>query len=425
MQILQKNCSKLSQIDPSHIQKSLNGKWLHYNRVYLAKVDAKYLAVSFTIFERIAATFAQIIDFDFYAWRLQGKDGFIVCHDYLENWAKKASAASSVLGQNKSTPTVIPLTSSEPAPKNEEFTLQAKMTVSFSKKNGPERLIELTKALEANPQLVEELTLEGIEMVRNELGIDLNGLKAFAQVLPKLNLLSLDIQCSLGERELAVLMPAIAKSRTLNQLKLKHCELTDTGLKAIQNAIQSSTSLEALELKEAPSMENQIFFSNQTSELIAKTGTLKRLTLNNYSFVAAYSTFNNAKLVEALWKNTDLKELYIKASAINIDCIFAIGSALHTNGDLETLSIEAPQLSNFAVLSIFSALKDNTTLKSLRLIEASDTPFSDDFESAKCSDIEQYLATSAQRNPPLTLEINPARKAQLADAAMKANVTLV
>ncbi|MCE5316399.1 MAG: hypothetical protein LLG04_03425 [Parachlamydia sp.] len=93
MKIEQGPFQAISQLEPQYKEKALAGRFYHTKRTFVVKTPDAYLAVTFTIFERLKAAFLKIIGKDYFSDVLKAKSVAFVTNNELAKLVPIAQAA--------------------------------------------------------------------------------------------------------------------------------------------------------------------------------------------------------------------------------------------------------------------------------------------------------------------------------------------
>lgn len=94
----------IASINADVKQKVAAGKWCHFSRIYVLEIDQKYKAVSFNIFERIAAAILKIVKVDFFSKILGNKKVKVLTVAELNSTAVKVNNQNPVPATGKTQP---------------------------------------------------------------------------------------------------------------------------------------------------------------------------------------------------------------------------------------------------------------------------------------------------------------------------------
>ncbi|MCE5316755.1 MAG: hypothetical protein LLG04_05250 [Parachlamydia sp.] len=369
MQKLQGPCAQINSLDFKYAQEALSGKWSHFRRVYIVKADASFLALSLTIFERIAAFFARLVGKDYLASKLQVKKVEICDKSAVE----KIKRASTPIVPQKLAP--VPANQPVAAPKNDPVFAIPKdrklETFSFDLRKDPNMLTTVADALKKAPQLA-DVTIDG-----DLRDADPAALTAFIDNLAALpNLQNLTIRCSLNQATVPLLRSGLSLCQRLTQVTLNVDESQQSqAIEAIRR-IRSMTSLEVIRNESGADNRTCIGYKTQTQKALAALlqnhPSLHVLVLRGFDFVLpagdreckdSYKDFMNA-----LQQNWTLEGLELDQTQIGGSEAEGLSKALGGNAHLKRLFLtDRCTMDVLAVAALLHRLYENQILQQLRL----------------------------------------------------------
>lgn len=379
MQKLQGPCSQLSNLDYKYIQQSLAGKWQHFTRVSVVKADASFLALSLSLFDRIAAFFARLVGKDYLAGKLQATKVEICEASVLEK-IKKASAPVAFQNTPAAEPPAAHPPGADPVIPNHPAAASnlpvfaiphdRKMeTFHFNLQRNPNSLSEVTNALRNAPQL-EIVTIDG-----DLVDADPAALEAFANSLAALpNLKDLSIKCLLQKPKLPHMLNGLSRCQRLEQVTLDINEvLLPQAILAVQQ-IRPLTSLVVNRNNILPDghMVHQTQAQLALAQLIQNHPSLHVLVLKGFDFnlpagnQACQNSYND--LMNALQNNRTLEQLEMDQTNIAENEAERLGKALAGNRCLKQLWItDRCAMSALGVAALLHHLPVNHNLQKIRL----------------------------------------------------------
>ena len=238
-------------------------------------------------------------------------------------------------------------------------------------------------------------TQDGISLMAlniNDNKIGLNGIRALAQVLPKMPaLIELNISNNkIGNKSLEILANSFAQQNQIKFLELEHNNIGSRGIESFSDFLVSNKTLRELSIsnnkirnkgaialaraleKNTTLQDLDIAYNHiskkggaKLAESLLQNNTLNKLTLRNNQ-IRGTGTLPFQQLLE---NNQTLTHLDIAENKIRDTGAKALALGLKSNQTLKYLYLERNNIKNSGAVALAEALRENTGLKTLNLLE--------------------------------------------------------